>query len=143
MSRAQTKPTAILDPDEPSGTVIASGVVPGRAIPWKAPKTNRQGRTIRDRGYKTFETWKQVVQLSAIPQRRRKKLYSGPVELITLFYLHNRPGASPDLTNMIKAFEDALQDVIYRNDRQVVAHQSEKILSSTEAERVEWEVRAR
>jgi Holliday junction resolvase RusA-like endonuclease len=129
------------DDHEPAGTLIASGVVPGRAVSWKAPGVARNGGFYGGRDYKRFKEWKQTVQVLSRLACRRKGLYRGPVEVLATFYL--RPGGNvPDTSNLFKAFEDGLQDAVIHNDRQVAVTRGVRVLTSTEPERVEWEVRA-
>lgn len=153
MARRATRTAEPVDL-EPTGTVIAEGVVPGRAVSWKAPATSRAGRTImRDTGdnqslnrkvrsYKSFVCWVQFVQLHLRAINRRRHPYGGAVELRATFYF--RPMSNdrqvPDLCNAVKAFEDAMQGVVIKNDNQVMRHRTERVMSAQEPERVEFQV---
>lgn len=130
-----------------AGQVVAEGVVEGRAVPWKSPTLASNGRgglrvDRHARGYSDYLAWKQEVALRAAQYRPRGGPYGGEVELQATFYLRTRSGTVADTTNLMKSFEDALQGVIYQNDRQVVATRARRITSRTERERVEFVVLA-
>lgn len=123
------------------GAMICSGTVPGRAVPWKSPTLSRTGGVARTRDYLNYESWKATVAGAARLAMGRKRPYGGPVRLEVAFYLQHR-GSTPDTSNLVKGFEDSLQAIVYQDDCQVVAIQSERILTSTEEQRVEWAVHA-
>lgn len=127
-----------------SGTILAEGEIPGRAVPWKAPKVNRYGRVISTREYSRYLAWQQEVHLRSTTHRcgRRRWPYGGPVALAIRFYLRHDNRTNPDTSNLVKAFEDALQGTIYENDTQVCRVTAERIVTSTEPERVEYHVAA-
>jgi Holliday junction resolvase RusA-like endonuclease len=125
----------------PHGAVVAEGVIPGRATPWKAPTIGRNGGAVRSRGYCQYKAWQKTVNVLAGVQRLRRRPYGGPVRLEATFYLRPHPnGAVPDVCNLAKAFEDALQGVAYRNDSQVSGHCTHRVITATEPERVEYRV---
>ena len=132
------EPVVFVDP----GTIIGSGVVEGRAVPWKAPHVIPSAgggtRTAHwDRDYKRFTQWVQHVKKSVeLSMAHRVKRYGGPVSVSLCFYVHGPQ--VPDVTNMQKAFEDALQGVVFRNDRQVGDIHSRRVTDVTESQRVEW-----
>ena len=127
-----------------SGTVLAEGEIPGRAVPWKAPKVTRYGGIVQTREYKRYRAWQDEVHLRAATHRcgRRRWPYCGPVSLSLRFYLRRDGRGNPDTSNLVKSFEDALQGAIYANDSQVYRVTAERIFTSTEPERVEYHVAA-
>jgi Holliday junction resolvase RusA-like endonuclease len=152
---AATAPTNATPVDlEPTGTVIAEGTVPGRAVSWKAPAVTRAGKVIswdtgsnanlnrKVRSYKSFVCWVQLVQLHLKTISRRRRPYGGPVELWATFYLRpmSNDRQSPDLCNAVKAFEDAMQGIVIINDSQVMRHRTDRVMSAQQAERVEFRV---
>ncbi len=130
------------EPDAAPGVVICSGVIEGRAVPWKAPHTSRRGGCVPTRDYKRYTTWLGTVRAGAKRLMGRKRPYGGPVEMEVTYYLAPRPGTLPDTSNLTKAFEDALQGVVYRNDGQVCRVVAARVVTSEEPERVEFVVRA-
>lgn len=128
---------------DPPGTVIAEGRVDGRAVPWQAPTVGRNGGCVPTRSYKRYQQWQALVRhLAAIQRPRRKRWpYRGEVELRLVFYLNRRGGRSnPDLSNVVKAFEDSLQGAVFDNDTQVCKIKAERVYTSMEPERVEYAV---
>ena len=125
---------------EPAGTVICEGVIPGRAVAWKAPTIGRNGGCVPNRSYKAYKAWQDVVRLHAEQAMgRRKRTYQGPVSLCFWFYLAPK-GSVPDTSNLVKSTEDSLQGVVVVNDRQVKRIAAERILTAQEPERVEFRV---
>lgn len=129
----------------PEGTVIASGVVHGRAIPWKVPHLNRNGRvnttSKRGVGYKRMLDWQDWVR-----SHGKGPPYAGKVLLNARFYLKTlgQPGREPDRTNLLKAFEDGLEWKngmgFIVNDRMVKDGRTEVLECEREVERVEFEI---
>lgn len=98
----------------PSGTVLAEFTINERAVPWKAPTITRRGGTPKD---PRLIAWQQLVHVTATSQRRFKKLYEGAVEIsIVVSFLK---GPCPDISNVAKGTEDAMQGAVYANDRKV------------------------
>lgn len=126
---------------EPGPRLICKGVVPGRAIPWKSPTITRTGGSRPGRGYKAYKGWQDVVRHHARTDMGRRRPYGGPVDLACTFYIRPIPGMkTPDRTNLLKAFEDALEGVCYRNDTQVEGGPTRRVISAEEVQRVEYEV---
>lgn len=137
--------TATLEPTdlEPTGTLICEGTVLGRAVPWKSPTMSRTGGVIPNRGYKAYKTWQEIIKHHVRCHRPRRKSwpYGGPVELRVTFYVCKRGGRSnADTSNLTKAFEDSLQGELYANDSQVHRIRAERVFTSTEPERVEYQL---
>lgn len=53
------------------------------------------------------------------------RTYEGALKL-TVVYYHEGPAVSSDLDNMIKPIQDALEGLVYRNDRQITDAQMRK-----------------
>lgn len=127
------------------GTVLASGCVLGRPVPWKAPpiivSKGRRGVAHWDRGYKTYTDWLGQVRTFAAFSRRRQGIYGGPVILVATFYVCPK-GTPPDTTNLLKAFEDGLQGVLIQDDVQVIEARVRRVISNAEPQRVEFELLA-
>jgi Holliday junction resolvase RusA-like endonuclease len=142
MSRKPRRPTIPAAPVElaEAGTVIAEGVVPGRAIPWKSPRIGRNGGTVPTRDYSRYQAWQVEIQAAALLARSRRCPYGGAVHLIAEYYLRPNGRTVPDLDNLDKAFSDAIQGVLIINDVQVCSKSSRRVLTATEPERVEWRI---
>ncbi len=97
------------------GTEIVSFTVLGRAVPWSAPTTTRSGHAYKN---PALVTWQQTVNLVARSWKVGRP-YEGPVRIDVNAYIKRKSGASPDVTNVIKAIEDSLQNAVIKNDRQV------------------------
>ena len=131
-----------IDP-EPPGTVIAEGFVPGRPVPWVAPKVGRNGGCVPTRSYKRYQDWQLLVRHTAAVQRPRRKHwpFGGRVELRMRFVLRPRGGrGNPDTSNIVKSTEDAIQGVLIVNDSQVDRIRVERVFSGTEPEGVSYQV---
>ncbi len=106
-------PITLVEP----GTMLACFTVPGRAVPWKAPSTTRTGHSYKD---PKLVSWQNYVWVRAL-QAMMGKPYKGPVYLHIKAFIKRQRGAAPDITNIVKAIEDALQNAVIVNDRQTVA----------------------
>lgn len=118
----------LIPPDEPTprmmaGSTVCYTVAPGRPVPWKVPHVGKFGCK-PTKGRHDMAAWQQVVAARARLAMAGRKPYSGPVRLSVTFNLVRRPGrqSNPDLTNLVKALEDAIQDVVIVNDQQVSEH---------------------
>jgi Holliday junction resolvase RusA-like endonuclease len=115
--------------------------VSGVPAPWVSPKRGRYGGSIPTPGSEHMDAWKKRVTLAAkAAMRKRDGKFTGPVSLLVAFTMDgDEPGATifvepcevldgavmhdrkPDLTNLIKATEDALSGVVFEDDRAVAA----------------------
>ena len=139
--RKPSRPAPVVELVEPE-TVICEGEIFGRAVPWKAPSLGRNGGVnYSGRDYQAFTAWKESIKRQAAVLMRRTRPYGGPVRLYATFYLAPTPEPHiPDRTNLLKAFEDGLQGVVYPNDRWVCGGPGDRVISATERERVEFRV---
>ena len=99
------------------GTLIAEVYVPMRPVPWKAPTTTRTGHAFKA---PKLLAWQAMVAKCARDAMHGAAPYPHGVRLVITFYLNKRAGSLPDLSNLVKSTEDALQSVVFVNDRQVL-----------------------
>lgn len=118
----------------PAGTVLLRCEIPARAVPWKAPTVGRHG-AFKD---KRLKRWQETVALYIAVEKRIRQPYEGPIEV----YVDARFSRHPmgDACNILKAVEDAMEGIVYINDRQVVKNGCERSL--TGIDQVTIEVRA-
>lgn len=128
------------DTERTPGRVICEGTVPGRAVPWKSPTVGKNGGVVHGRDYKRYKAWQAHVALHARIAMGRHKPYGGPVSIDATYYLRPNGRTAPDTVNMHKAFVDALQGIVIANDVMEMRVQAEKVMTSTEPERVEFRV---
>jgi Holliday junction resolvase RusA-like endonuclease len=143
--RSNTHAHRIADADmvvRPPGSILCAGTISGRAAPWKAPHVGRNGGTIPTPGSKRCEAWQQVVAMEARKHMGPVRPYGFPVDLDVAFYIQPAP-QQPDRTNLLKAFEDGLQGVVFVNDRQVLGGHTNLWINADEPERVEFIVTVR
>lgn len=119
------------------GVLVCSGVVEGRAVPWKAPNIGG-GDQGRRKTYKAFREWKGKVNEAAVFLMGGQPAESGPVWLEATFYIR-KAGTNPDVTNLLKSFEDGLQGPVYVNDTQVCGGSPLRVWTEG-PERVEFRV---
>lgn len=109
---------------------IVTLVIPGRPVPWSVPIIGKgaSGKGIARKEPRLL-AWQKVVELAA-----RKAMAGlgagpepGPVAVEAAYSLARR-GNPPDLNNLDKALADALQEVVFVNDRQVCAWKSRRML---------------
>jgi len=83
---------------------------------------------------KYVEGWRAAVKAEATKQATGWVLLDEPCWLRVAFYIErpkrpkftDRPGVAPDLSKLVRATEDALTGVAWRDDSRVVATLSEK-----------------
>lgn len=112
------------------GEVVCEFSVEGRAVPYGPPPVNRHGRCFPNPKYMA---WKRHVGKAASLAMAGRDPYGGPVELRLTFHL--RPGhevgrgvQTPDLCNLTKLTEDALQGSAIVNDSAVRSHRNRRVI---------------
>lgn len=112
-------------------------VLEGRPTSWK--RTNHvSGRHITDKAMKAAQAAHRWAALAARPRGWDDAV---PMELEVLAYMPHG-GSLPDTDNVLKLVADALQRVVYRNDRQLVRVVGERRLDR-ERPRTEVTIRRR
>lgn len=123
------------------GSVVCEGVVEGQAVSWKAPSLGRNGGRVPTRDYKRYQGWQAEVKRQVAEHMGRRKPYGGPVSLDVTFYLAPvQRNHRPDRSNLLKAFEDALQSVAIANDTQIESGMTSRVFSDKERQRVEYRI---
>lgn len=109
--------------------------VEGLPAPWTSPRRGRGGGSIPTKASGRMKAWQDRVKLAATAAMRGRRLIDGPVGLMLDFTMWE-DGESwiqvdnydpephlnfkkPDLTNLIKATEDALSGIVFKDDCQV------------------------
>lgn len=103
--------------------------------------TKRGKRYVRDSNPASKE-WKRLVAQVAGEQMEGRELLGGPLSLVVEFFRPRPKGhfgvrgllpsapefptTAPDTTKLLRAIEDAMQGVVYRNDSQIVAQVARK-----------------
>lgn len=108
------------------GTEIARFRVAARPVPWSVPNI-RGKRTCKN---KRLLAWQAKVATAARLAMDGRTPYYGHVKILLRFALvPANNGSEPDWTNLAKGTEDALQDIVFGNDRKVVGCYTEKVES--------------
>lgn len=103
--------------------------VPGVPVPQGRPRAylSQQRRRIRVYDPAASRQWKQTVATYACT-KRPKPLLTGALNLMLCFSLPRPkypsaqwPTGRPDLSNLVKAIEDALEGMVYDNDSAIVS----------------------
>lgn len=111
----------------------------GEAVPWKAPLHGRlRGGRVVTYSPKHMKVWQDNARIVAMQAMRGKKILTGPVKLNIIISLvppkswpqwkreaaiagKIAPTVPPDKTNILKCTEDALNGIVFLDDKQVVA----------------------
>jgi Holliday junction resolvase RusA-like endonuclease len=97
----------------PAGTVIVRCQVPGRPVPWSVPPKIRCKNP-------ALVAWQGEVHHRVALAMDGRRPYGGPVVLRLEFTLAPRGNRRPpDITNLVKGCEDAIQGAAILNDSQV------------------------
>lgn len=99
------------------GTVVASFVVEGRAVPWSVAHRGQSNPKLVE--------WQKEVKAEATKAMGGRLPHSGRFELRATFEIVRR-GPVADLTNVVKGLEDSLQGIIVVNDSQTIRHLTSK-----------------
>ena len=119
----------------PRGRQLCCFTISGRAVPWG------HGRKLHTKPKRLIEWQSRIQAEAAIVYGWNKEPYEGPVKLV--IGIHMWPGGViPDVTNCLKAIEDALQGVVYHNDRQTPAIDIQRIFDTETPQYVFIEVLA-
>lgn len=116
-------PRVIEAPEIGCPVELADFRVDGRAVPWKAPIVARGRGGVKP---KVVTGWQDHVFTVASANRKLNGVWGGHVEIWFKYYIHHMP-SNPDVTNLQKAAEDALEGAIFTNDTNVVSVSSERI----------------
>lgn len=95
--------------------------VPGDPAPW----TSWPKRGAPPMGFLRMQAWQEQIQAHARVAMKGNPPTGRLVNLDVVFYDPKCQGH--DRTNLLKAFEDALQGIVYLNDRQVVGGKAYKV----------------
>lgn len=95
--------------------------VPGRPIPLDRPRSFWNKRAwvpgIRVQSTPRVVRYKELLQLYCMKEKARPAVpLQGPVELSLRFYVKS---PAPDLSNLVKIVEDALNGMAWKDDRQI------------------------
>jgi Holliday junction resolvase RusA-like endonuclease len=98
--------------------VIARVEIRGyRPAPWCVTTRYRSRDPARARAKDRLKAWQQRLRIAAREVYRGAPIQSAVAVDATFFLV--RRGQIPDRTNLLKAAEDALQRIVYVNDRQI------------------------
>lgn len=103
----------------PAWTMIASFQVDGVSVPWSVSRRGTKNPRLT--------AWQGLIKRAAFLAMDGRKPYAGPVRF-TAHFAFARTNHPPDLTNLIKAAEDAIQGIVIVNDRQVKEHGKMKLI---------------
>ena len=85
--------------------------VAGRPVPWKVSRRGTKNPAL--------VAWQEWIGHQAHMAMAGRRPMEGPVRLRMAFRLNVRPGRVPDLRNLCKAAEDALNGICFVDDTQV------------------------
>lgn len=118
--------------------------VAGDAVPWRTPDVVQRGKFKRAVSPKRMVSWQSHARMAAQLAMRGRVMFLGPVWMEVVIAVRPpsswpkwkieaaltdriRPTTTPDRGNIVKNAEDALQTVVYLDDKQVVFERSHKI----------------
>lgn len=104
--------------------------VPGKPVPKGRPRVTRSGHTFTPARTKT---WEQLVGWSARLAMRGQKPLTGRLNATLTFY---GARANADLDNLVKAVLDALNGVVYLDDKQVEVVEARRFATNSRGVRV-------
>lgn len=109
--------------------------VPGRAVPWKAATVARRRRKVVAFKDASLKSWQEYVNLLARMAMAGRPPSTARIGLELVIVMEDR-GSSFDITNALKAFEDALNGVCFEDDQQVDFQVTRRVWGSPEGVRV-------
>lgn len=105
----------------PPGEVVASILVNARPVPWKVSIRRRgQGPPTNPK----LAAWQREVKKAAALAMLGRPPHTGDFEFRAAFRLKRKP-SMPDITNLEKSTEDALEGVVIVNDRKAMRKSTE------------------
>lgn len=105
----------------------------GKPVPQQRPRFRRMGSFVHTYDPADCVSWKERVAWYAVQQKA--KLLSGALEMQVMFFLPRPkslpkkvkyPVKKPDLKNLLAGVEDALEDICYKNDSQIINERMRK-----------------
>ncbi len=133
------------------GTPVPQGSKNGRVVTNKV--TGRQFATVYDQAGKRLKDWRKIIHYTA-KQKWTGEPLEGPVRLVVTIYIKRpknhygtgknadrlKPNApehhitTPDRTKLLRAIEDGLTGICWKDDSQVVAGECLKLYAPTRDE---------
>lgn len=122
-------------------------IIPGPPAPWSRAAPNYAQRKM----YDTQKNLKLLIGISLSSQHGDKQLFEGPLHIDWRFYLEIPPSYrkrnvsgqphpfKPDISNLIKFYEDAAKRIIFRDDCQIAIVTGNKVYD--ECPRTEFTIR--
>jgi Holliday junction resolvase RusA-like endonuclease len=101
---------------DPGATIVEFRLADVRPVPWSVSRRGRKSPKL--------SAFQRAIHAAAVVAMAGRPPYAGPVSLHATFRLISR-GSMPDLTNLEKGTEDALQAGVFINDSQVRAKRTE------------------
>lgn len=127
-------------------------IIPGKAVPKARPRVTKRGFTYTPKTTKDFET---LVRNSYVAEFGENSMFPQQMPLAMVVEFQSKPPKSwskqkqkkalnkeiypisrPDVDNLLKGVQDALNGVAYPDDSQIVAITARKVYSKYEQTRV-------